>query len=112
MLFFDGERRNVHEVGVMRVHCVEVKTGINLNVFESGLDLFLSGNIFLTSNRLLPRLHASSSASMLPRPSTELLIKGFIEQWPCCAGPIIRPRGRDASVGVGCRLRRIPALLF
>ena len=112
MLFLDDELRNVHEVGGMRVHCVEVKTGINLNVFESGLDLFLSGNIFLMLSRLLPRLCASSSLSKLPRLSAELLIKGFIEQWPCCAGPFICPGGRDASVGVGCRLRRIPALSF
>ena len=66
MLFLDDELRNVHEVGGMRVHCVEVKTGINLNVFESGLDLFLSGNIFLMLSRLLPRLCASSSLSKLP----------------------------------------------
>ena len=40
-MLFDDELRNVHEVGGMRVHCVEAKTGINLKVFESGLDLFL-----------------------------------------------------------------------
>ena len=53
-MLFDDELRNVHEVGGMRVHCVEVKTSINLNVFKSGLELFLSGNIFLMLNRLLP----------------------------------------------------------
>ena len=41
MLFFDDEHRNVHEVGRMGVHCVEVKSGISMDVFESGLDLFL-----------------------------------------------------------------------
>ena len=37
MLFFDDERRNIREVGALGVSCVEVRTGLNWEMFQGGL---------------------------------------------------------------------------
>ena len=40
MLFFDDEDRNIVEVGTLGVKCQQVDRGIDLEVFQTGLELF------------------------------------------------------------------------